>query len=378
VNAVIGGGAMDPTIILIAAVALAAGVLIALLIQRRPQGQTDAQVELAGRIAQMAESNAAAQAQLNERLQAQERAVTKAVEDRLADLSKKVGDNLQQNSTTTTETMTKLQERLAVIDAAQKNITELSSQVVGLQDILSNKQARGAFGEVQLQDLVQNVLPPRAYGFQHSLSNGRRADCIIHLPNPPGSIVIDAKCPLEGYRALTKAQDDVARQAAKRKFTTDIATHVNHIAERYILPGETAESALMFLPSEAVYAELHANFVSSVEAAWKKRVWIVSPTTLMATLNTVRAVLKDAQMREQAGLIQQEVGKLLDDVGRLETRAENLQRHLGQTEKDVREILISTGKVTSRGQRIQELELEEQDTEAVIAAGDSKPAIGQN
>ena len=353
---------MDPTIILIAAVALAAGVLIALLIQRRPQGQTDAQVELAGRIAQMAESNAAAQAQLNERLQAQERAVTKAVEDRLADLSKKVGDNLQQNSTTTTETMTKLQERLAVIDAAQKNITELSSQVVGLQDILSNKQARGAFGEVQLQDLVQNVLPPRAYGFQHSLSNGRRADCIIHLPNPPGSIVIDAKFPLEGYRALTKAQDDVARQAASRKFTTDIATHVNHIAERYILPGETAESALMFLPSESVYAELHANFRDAVEKSYRARVWIVSPTTLWATLNTVRAVLKDVRMREQAHVIQKEVGTLAQDVGRLASRVESLKRHFGQAEADIRQIDTSAGKITSRADKIGEIEMSDDET----------------
>lgn len=258
----------------------------------------------------------------------------------------------------------------------RKNITELSSRVVGLQDILANKQARGAFGEVQLQDLVRNALPPNAYKFQYSLSNGRRADCIIHLPNPPGSIVIDAKFPLEGYRDLTRANDDLARNAAGKRFTADILTHVSHIAERYILPSETAESALMFLPSEAVYAELHANFGSAVETAWKKRVWIVSPTTLMATLNTVRAVLRDAQMREQASLIQTEVGRLLIDVSRLETRAENLQKHLQLSDNDVRQILISTGKLASRGQRIQELELEEKPTDHSLETSNPSVRIG--
>ena len=359
---------MDPMFLSAIILAIIVGATITYAMAHHRQKDSDKSSELAGRIIQIAESQAIAQAQLNDRLQAQERALTKVVEERLSDLGKRVGDNLSQNTTQTNETITKLQERLAVIDAAQKNITELSSQVVGLQDILSNKQARGTFGEVQLQDLVKNVLPPSSYKFQHTLSNGRRADCIVHLPNPPGSIVIDAKFPLEGYRALTKAVDDTSRKLAVRKFTADIATHVAHIAERYILPGDTAESALMFLPSEAVYAELHSNFGSTVEAAWKKRVWIVSPTTLMATLNTVRAVLRDAQMREQAGVLQQEVGKLLLDVGRLEARADNLQKHLQLSEGDVRQILISTGKLTSRGQRIQELELEDSEPNPVITS----------
>jgi DNA recombination protein RmuC len=367
---------MDILVILTAVIAVGTGILVTLVIQQKKNSGANPSAELIGRISQLAESNAIAQTQLNERLQAQERAVTKAVEDRLSEMAKKLGENLQQNSTRTTETMTKLQERLAVIDAAQKNITELSSRVVGLQDILANKQARGAFGEVQLQDLVRNALPPNAYKFQYSLSNGRRADCIIHLPNPPGSIVIDAKFPLEGYRDLTRANDDLARNAAGKRFTADILTHVSHIAERYILPSETAESALMFLPSEAVYAELHANFGSAVETAWKKRVWIVSPTTLMATLNTVRAVLRDAQMREQASLIQTEVGRLLIDVSRLETRAENLQKHLQLSDNDVRQILISTGKLASRGQRIQELELEEKPTDHSLETSNPSVRIG--
>ncbi|MDA0653504.1 MAG: DNA recombination protein RmuC [Proteobacteria bacterium] len=316
-----------------------------------------AQTELTGRLSQLAESSAVGQAQLSERLQAQERAVTKTLDERLADLTRRVGENLQQNTTRTGETMAKLQERLAVIDTAQKNITELSGQVVGLQDILANKQARGAFGEIQLQDLVKNALPPSAYDFQVTLGNGKRADCVVHLPNPPGSIVIDAKFPLEGYRAMLNAGDDAARALARRKFASDVATHVAHIAERYIVAGETAESALLFLPSEAVYAELHASFPEVIERSYSQRVWIVSPTTLMATLNTVRAVLKDSRMREQAGVIQQEVAHMLQDVGRLDQRVENLERHFGQAEKDLREIRTSAEKVVRRGEHIAEIEL---------------------
>ena len=345
-------------IVAIAVAAALAGALVAVLVRRGPSG---AQAELAGRLTQFAESSAAAQAQLSERLQAQERAVTRTLEERLADLTRRIGESLQKNSTTTGETMAKLQERLAVIDAAQKNITELSGQVVGLQDILSNKQTRGAFGEIQLQDLVRNALPPSAYGFQETLGNGRRADCLIRLPNPPGNIVIDAKFPLESYRAMLDAPDDVARVQARRKFAADVAIHIGHIAERYIVPGETAESALMFLPSEAVYAELHASFADVIDRSYAQRVWIVSPTTLMATLNTVRAVLKDARMREQAGVIQQEVLRMLQDVSRLDQRVESLEKHFSMAEKDLREIRTSAEKVTRRGERITEFELAEED-----------------
>lgn len=361
------------SIIAIAIAVLLALALIAILF-RNAGNTSDAQGELIGRLAQMAESNAAQQAQLSERLQAQERALSKTLEERLADLSKRIGDNLQQSTIKTGETMTKLQERLAVIDAAQKNITELSSQVVDLQDVLSNKQARGAFGEIQLQDLVQSALPPSAFGFQATLGNGKRADCVIHLPNPPGSIVIDAKFPLESYRALVDSKDDGERTAAGRQLITDVNKHINDIAERYIVPGETAESALMFLPSEAVYAELHANFAKVIENSYAKRVWIVSPTTLMATLNTVRAILKDAQMQEQASVIQNEVLIMLGDVSRLDQRVENLEKHFGQAEKDLREIRISSDKVSKRGERITEIELGE--IEENIEAIDQTPGGG--
>ncbi|MEE2655851.1 MAG: DNA recombination protein RmuC [Pseudomonadota bacterium] len=338
------------------------GILVTgltVLLLRKPQNTSNHQIELIGRLAQMAEANAAQQAQLSERLQAQERALSKTLEDRLTALSKRVNDNLQESSTKTGETMIKLQERLAVIDAAQKNITELSSQVVGLQDILSNKQARGAFGEIQLQDLVRSALPPSSFEFQFTLKNSRRADCLIHLPNPPGAIVIDAKFPLESYRALLGAKDELGRTVASRQFILDVGKHINDIAERYIIPGETAESALMFLPSEAVYAELHANFTKTVELSYSKKVWIVSPTTLMATLNTVRAILKDAKMQEQAGLIQTEVMKMLKDLARLDQRVDNLEKHFGQAEKDLKEIRTSTEKVSRSGERITELEFGE-------------------
>jgi len=373
---------MDMVLVIIAVLLAAiAGALLILFLHRGPGNtSTDrlgttietlatAQTELAGRLSQLAESSAVGQAQLSERLQAQERAVTKTLEERLADLTRRIGENLQKNATHASETMAKLQERLAVIDAAQQNISELSGQVVGLQDILANKQARGAFGEIQLQDIVRNALPPSAYDFQVSLGNGKRADCVIHLPNPPGSIVIDAKFPLEGYRAMLAAGDDAARLVARRKFASDVATHVGHIAERYIVPGETAESALLFLPSEAVYAELHASFPEMVERSYAQRVWIVSPTTLMATLNTVRAVLKDSRMREQAGVIQREVAQMLQDVGRLDQRVENLERHFSQAEKDLREIRTSAEKVVRRGERITEIELGDDGAEQLEHTG---------
>ena len=335
-----------------------------------------AQAELSGRLSQMAESGAASQARLAERMQAQERALSKTLEERLGDVSRRLGDSLQKSGLQTAETMTGLKERLAVIDAAQKNITALSAQVVELQDILTNRQARGAFGEIQLNDLVRDTLPPSAYEFQATLGNGRRADCLLKLPNPPGAIVVDAKFPLESYRALREASDDAGRTQAGRAFQAAVMKHVKDIAERYIVPGETAESALMFLPSEAVYAELHAGFPDTVERSHRARVWIVSPTTLMATLNTIRAVLKDANMREQAGVIQAEVSRLLSDVGRLDDRVAKLQRHFEQSGEDVRQIRISTDKITRRGEAIEEIHVGEDAPAEDLPGGATVHQIG--
>jgi DNA recombination protein RmuC len=304
--------------------------------------------------------------------------VAKALEERLGDLAKKVGDRLQESSTRSHETLTDLRERLAVIDKAQQNITELSSQVVGLQDILANKQARGAFGEVQLRDIVESILPPSAYDFQVTLGNGRRADCLLKLPHPPGSIAIDSKFPLESFEALRRAEGEVQVRQARTTFSNDIRRHVRDIAERYILPDETAESALMFLPSEAVYAELHASFREVVEESYRNRVWIVSPTTLMATLNTVRAILKDVRMREQAGLIQREVGVLMVDVERLGKRVVNLETHFDHARRDIDQIKTSTGKILSRGERIIDLEIAVEpgdEEEEAIASEPIRPAL---
>ena len=297
-----------------------------------------------------------------------------AIGDRLDQVSKRVYDGIIESTDRTNASMTQIHKRLAVIDQAQKNISELSTQMVGLQDILANKQSRGAFGEIQLNDLVSNVLPPNAYSFQATLSNGRRADCLLHLPNPPGSIVIDAKFPLESFNALHNATDEAGKKAAGRAFAADVLKHVNDIAERYIVPGETAESALMFLPSEAVYAELHANFVGTVEKSYRARVWIVSPTTLMATLNTVRAVLKDVRMREQAHVIQKEVAVLGEDVARLDGRVGNLRRHFGQAEKDLGEIETSARKITARAEKIDQIEMEGEGEEAKTLAPPETPS----
>ncbi len=354
---------MEPDALLFAGLGLAAGALlaalVAVLLLRRAGGRTDDRsAELEARLRQLAESQAATQAQTAESLRAQERALAEALDNRFGDFAKKVGDRLQESAQAQGSTLGELRERLAVIDKAQQNITQLSSQVVGLQDILSNKQARGAFGEVQLYDLVTSILPPSAYSFQASLSTGVRPDCQLLLPNPPGPIAIDSKFPLESYRALRDAGDEAGYQAAMRTFRRDVQVHVRAVQAKYIVPGETAESALLFLPSEAVYAELHANFPELVEESYRARVWIVSPTTLMATLNTVRAVLKDVRMREQAGVIQAEVQRLLDDVRRLDERVGKLQRHFDQSTEDLRQIRISTEKVVKRGERIEEVQVE--------------------
>jgi DNA recombination protein RmuC len=336
------------------AILVAGGALAFLAFGRRGSG-TEA-VALAGRLEQLAVQQAASQNALSERLQAQERALAAKLDERLASLQDRVGQTLQSNAEQAGQALTDLRERLAVIDAAQKNIAELSSQVVDLQNVLSNKQARGAFGEVQLQDIVQSSLPAQSYLFQAQLGT-KRVDCMLTLPNPPGCICIDAKFPLESYRALREAKDEIAMAQARREFTNAIRLHIRAIADKYIVPGETADSALMFLPSEAVYAELHASFPNLVEEAGKARVWIVSPTTLMATLTTIRAVLKDVRMREQAHIIQKKVGELGIDVNRLGDRVDKLQRHFGQVVEDVRQVAISTDKIAQKAAAIKDVEL---------------------
>ena len=281
-----------------------------------------------------------------------------AVEERLGDLNKRIGDKLQESTEKAGKSLSDLASRLAVIDRAQANIMELSGQVVGLQNILSNKQARGAFGEIQLQDLVSEILAPDSYEFQAKVGSGR-ADCLLKLPLPPGPIAIDAKFPLESYRALRAAGSEAEIVNARRAFDQALRKHVKDIRERYIVAGETAESALMFLPSEAVYAELYANFPNVVEESFRARVWIVSPTTMMALLNTVRAVLRDVEMRKEAGVIKIEVDKMLEDVRRLDERVEKLGAHFKQAQGDVDQIRISTEGIARHGERIRAVDLGE-------------------
>jgi DNA recombination protein RmuC len=337
---------------------------------------SQAQAELMGRLGQMADGQATAQKLIGEQLQAQERAVTKMVDERLSEVTRRVGENLQKTSDKSAETMVQLHERLAVIDAAQKNITELSAGVVSLQDILSNKQARGAIGQTQMEDLVRNMLPSSAYDFQVTLSNGKRADCVIRLPNPPGLIAVDSKYPHEAFMRLSSAQDDRDRTAAEQAFRSDIIKHIRDIAEKYIIPGETADSAIMFVPAESVFAELHDRFPMVVEEGFRRRVFIVSPTTLMATLNTIRTILKDARMREQAHVIQTEIQKMMEDVARLDKRVGLLATHFDQTQRDIKDVLTSTGKIVKRGVAIENIQLEpaaKEDAVHHVVADDDVP-----
>jgi len=321
------------------------------MVVSQAEATAQTQINLA-RLQQITENMASKQSELSGRMQQSQTGVN----ERLDALGKRLGDGLTESVEKTGANLKNLENRLAVIDRAQQNIMALSENMVSLQDILSNKQARGAFGEIQMQDLVRAALPPDTYGFQVTLTNGKRADCLLKLPNPPGAIAIDSKFPLESFQALRSADNESEKNQASRAFSADVSKHIRDIQARYIIPGETAESAVMFLPSESIYAELHENFRPVIELSFKLRVWIVSPATLMATLNTVRAVLKDARMREQAGVIQTEVIKLLEDVTRLDKRVGNLQTHFDQAGRDIKDIRVSTDKINKRGDKIDGLQ----------------------
>lgn len=370
--------AIDPALLIIAGllliVLLGAG-MAALAAARRARAAEDAALDQsdvlerlaadlarssavqAGRMDQVSAALSAQQAQVDARLQIQERMIAEAVDARLMGLAARLDHRFDIEGQRAAQSASEVRARLAVIDQAQRLISDLGEKVVGFQDILSNKQARGAFGEVQLTDLVSQMLPPGAYRMQATLSNGRRADCLINLPNPPGPIVVDAKFPLESFHLLRQAKTDAERNEAARAFRTAVQAHIKAISERYLIPGETADGALMFLPSEAVYAELHGNFQDVVDKGFRARVWIVSPTTLMATLTTVRAILKDTRVREQASLIRAEVTALLEDLGRLDDRTSKLVRHFEQATEDLRALRISADRATRRGERIEALQL---------------------
>lgn len=315
---------------------------------QRVQALGDGQERLAGGLHHVSEAQAKSQTSM-----------LQLMEQRLAHVQNQMNENLHGSARRTAQSLGELQQRLHSIDKAQENITKLSSDVLSLQDILSNKQTRGAFGEIQLNDIVTKALPSDSYTLQATLSNGRRADCLIHLPNPPGPIVIDSKFPLEAYEALRNAKTEWDVNEAGKFMRLSVKRHIKDISDKYIIEGETADGALMFLPSEAVYAEIHANFPELVREGFAARVWIVSPTTCMATLNTMRAILKDARMREQAGAIRRELGLLYQDVDRLGQRVENLDRHFSQATKDLTEIKISADKAGKRARRLDNFDFEE-------------------
>jgi DNA recombination protein RmuC len=321
-----------------------------------------AQAEMQGRMGTLAEVFGARQADLN-----------RAIGERLDGMTSRLGHSISEQTRATHENLSRLQERLAVIDTAQSNIQSLANQVVELQTILSNKQTRGAFGQSRMEAIIGDGLPKGAYEFQARLSNDRVPDCLIRMPNGAPPLVVDAKFPLESWNAIRKAREngeEAARQAVQN-FRRDIEVHIRAIAERYLIAGETQDTAFMFVPSESIFADIHENFESTVQKAHRARVVIVSPSLLMLSIQVIQAVLKDARMREQAHLIQAEVVRLMEDVSRLDDRVRNLQGHFLQTGKDIDQIMTSTAKIARRGARIEALDFGAQ--EIVAGKPDSGP-----
>ena len=346
---------------ILAGLALLIGLALALLVLRRPTATKStidpaldarlrelaaAQSEIAGRFGHAIDVQARQQSDL-----------TRAVTERLEALDTRLGVNLKDSATQTAETLGNLQARLNIIDEAQKNLTDLSGHVVGLQQVLSNKQSRGAYGQGNMETIIRDALPPTLYEFQATLSNRSRPDCLIHLPNSAASIVIDSKFPLECFELYRRATNDGEKRLAAARIKTDVQKHVRDIAEKYLIPGETQDPALMFVPSESVFAELHENFSDVIATAGRARVVVVSPSILMLAISTVQTVLKDAAMREQASLIQREVGDMMKDVKRLVERVSNLQRHLTQANTDLLEIATSTDKILRRAEKIEQVDL---------------------
>ena len=368
----IGSVALDPVLAVLVLGGLAVLALIALAIalivhmrgrRREREAQVTELAELKGRLQTFAEISVARQGD-----------IARAVNERLDRMTHRVGTDLNETSRKTHESIAKLNERLAVIDTAQKNLTDLSTNMVGLQEILANKQARGAFGQMRMETIVQDGLPKGAYTFQATLSNGKRPDCLLHMPNTRAGVVIDAKFPLEGFEAFRIARRDEEKKEAAKRVRVDVGRHVDAMAERYFIAGETQDTAILFVPSEAIYADLCEHFTDLVQKAHRARIVICAPNMLMLAVQTMQAILKDVQMREQAHLIQREVAKLMDDMGRFRERVLDLQRHFGQTNQDIEKILTSSERIAQRGRKIETLELEDGAPAAVEQAASPSPA----
>ena len=352
----VGSFTLDPVLVLLGLLGFAVLALLVLVVivavhmsrRRREARESDAQLaELKGRLQTLAEISVSRHGEL-----------ARAVNERLDRMTHRVGSDLTETARKTTDSIAKLHERLAVINSAQKNLTELSSNMVSLQEILANKQARGAFGQMRMEAIIQDGLPKGAFTFQATLSNGKRPDCLLHMPNTKAGVVIDAKFPLEGFEAFRVARGPEEKKEAARRVRVDVGRHVDAMAERYFLPGETQDTAILFVPSEAIYADLAEHFSDLVQKAHRARIVICAPNMLMLAVQTMQAILKDVKMREQAHLIQREVSRLMEDMGRLRERVLDLQRHFGQANDDIEKILTSSERIASRGHKIENLDFE--------------------
>ncbi|TCT05484.1 DNA recombination protein RmuC [Aquabacter spiritensis] len=317
------------------------------------------QAETTGRVQSMAEVLAQRQSDL-----------ARAVSERLDSTSHRLGESFSTAARATHESLTKLAERLVMVEKAEKSLADLSTQVVSLRDTLSNKQARGAFGQARMEAIVADGLPKGSFAFQYTLSNGKRPDCAVFLPGDSRPLLLDAKFPLESVTAFREAPSPEARKAAAARLTTDMMKHVTDVAERYLVPGETQDIALIFVPSESVYAELHESFDAVIQRAFRARVVIVSPSLLMLAIQVVQAISKDARMRAQADRIRTEVGALVADVTRLRDRVGDLSKHFGQVGDDVAKVMVSADKIAKRGMRLELLEFEDPPAPVAAAAVD--------
>jgi DNA recombination protein RmuC len=350
----------------VAGAAIIAAVVLAILLWRacKPPAEDPvlaelkrAQAEAAGRLEGAIRLLATNQSQLQ-----------RSVNERLDSVSHRLGDSLERTKQSTADNLQKLGERLAVIDRAQKNITDLATQVTSLQGVLANKQSRGAFGQWRMETIVQDGLPKGAYAFQHTLGNRTRPDCCVFLPDKR-PLVIDAKFPLEGFTAYRESKSDDERKAAAQRLRADVGKHVADIAEKYLIAGETQEMAFMFVPSESIYAELYDGFDDLVQKAYRARVVVVSPSLLMLAIQGVQQIQRDARMREAAGQIRDEVGRLVRDVSLLGDRVRKLQTHFNQSNEDIRQAIISVDKIEAHGERIQQVEFAAEIGAAVASSG---------
>lgn len=380
---------MTEALLAVLVVAVIALAVIVIRAQRREDDPDDGRIEqrmmemmqaqqlLVGKVDTVSKQQVESAKAVTDTVSRSQANLSQTLGERLAKVETEMSKNLASSSKETAESLAGLKERLETIDKAQDNIKALSEQVVSLQHVLDDNPARGAFGEVQLADIVESMLPSFAYQMQAMLLNGKQVDCLIKLPDPPGPISVDAKFPLKAYQELLAADNQIDRDKAGKQLANDTKKHIKDIAEKYVGQAidddtSTAENALMFIPSEAVYGELHANHPSVIAESHRRKVYLVSPTTLMATLTTVRAILRDVEMRKQASVIQREVSVLLTDIGRLNTRVSSLDRHFDQAARDIEDIKKSSTKIVSRGDKIESLDLGDSDPQpAALDSGDA-------